>query len=72
MRTLSFGLETRNLCREDWNACMNPVRTKVGIRMSIFLVRIKEQTLEDVVFQVSDENILSGYLSVISVDIYGC
>ena len=26
---------TTNLCRADWNACMNPVRTNVGIRISI-------------------------------------
>ena len=48
---------TTNLCRADWNACMNPVTTNVGIRIRIFLVRIKEQNLEDVVFQVSGKNI---------------
>ena len=45
------------LWRADWNACMNPVSMNVGIRISIFLVRIEEQNLADVVFQVSGENI---------------
>ena len=53
---------TTNLCRADWNACMNPVRTNVGIKISIFFVRITEQNLEDVVFQVSGKNILPHYL----------
>ena len=47
-----------NLWRADWNACMNPVRTNVGIRISIFFVRIKEQNLADVVFQVSGNNMI--------------
>ena len=61
-----------NLWRADWNACMNPVSMKVGIRISIFLVRIEEQNLADVVFQVSGENILFDVCGLISVDIYGC
>ena len=32
---------------------MNPVKTNVGMRISIFFVRIKEQNFADVVFQVS-------------------